>query len=109
MMRKPDIMPLHARLTANALHYASIVSGLGTDAATITLLQRVAFTAMFRGMTPRWKGISTFPKLEPLPPERKDIDPLVLRLPVGLVLRTPRWKPRGNRSATCARAATQTT
>ena len=75
LMHQPGIVPLHAQTTANALHYAYRVCD-SEQTQQLLLLQCAAFTAMFRGMTHAMEKDINLRKLEPLPPERKDVDPL---------------------------------
>jgi hypothetical protein len=75
LMQQPGIVPLHAQTTANALHYAYRVSEQ-EQTQQLTLLQCAAFIAMFREMTHTKETDVNLQKLEPLPLERKAVDPL---------------------------------
>jgi hypothetical protein len=75
LMQQPGILPLHAQTTANALHYAYRVCDQ-EQTQQLLLLQGAAFTAMFREMTHAREMDVNLQKLEPLPLERKTVDPL---------------------------------
>jgi hypothetical protein len=75
LMQQPGILPLHAQTTANALHYAYRVCD-NEQTQQLILLQCAAFIAMFREMTRAKETDVNLQKLEPLPLERKGVDPL---------------------------------
>jgi hypothetical protein len=75
LMQQPGIVPVHAQTTANALHYAYRVCD-NEQTQQLILLQCAAFIAMFREMTRTKETDVNLQKLEPLPLERKGIDPL---------------------------------
>ena len=75
LIHQPGILPLHAQTTANALHYAYRVCD-NQQTQQLILLQCAAFIAMFREMTRTKETDVNLPKLEPLPLEHKDVDPL---------------------------------
>jgi hypothetical protein len=75
LMQQPGILPLHAQTTANALHYAYRACD-NEQTQQLILLQCAAFIAMFREMTRAKETDVNIQKLEPLPLERKGVDPL---------------------------------
>jgi hypothetical protein len=74
LIHQPDIVPVHAQTTANALHYAYRISD-DMETQQLALLQGAAYIAMFRQITRTSPTDANLPALEPLPVAR-GADPL---------------------------------